>query len=300
VSVDCIYAGLPVITSTCTPGLIGPGHAVQFAIHVKFASSDLTLFPAGYTPGGIGATGAVAAAAFTEHIPGSAISTPIASGSNTSPGGQTSSAASQNNVGSSLSTGAKAGIGVGSTVVVLAILAGFFVLFRRRRKSAKESGGPAVPEDDRAYNDKEVVTTEQPFQPVHKPYHSELDGQLSPKSELPGFQEQNLHELPHDQTKSPFVQELNLPIVSRNSFQKAPADYNMSATAYEPVSAQLDNTPDGSTGDRLRQPQDSIGPQLDQSISSPLTVEDVELRYLEDEEKRIRGRKEAILASRRP
>lgn len=275
-SIDCVYPDTSGNGArVCAPGTMGPGNAVQFAIHVAYASSDLTRFPTGYTPGSVGDTGAVSAAALPVHVPGLVTSAPTStpSGSVTgtsgvtsstssltsSTSGSTSSAASQNNVGSSLSTGAKAGIGIGGAIVILAILLGFFLILRRRRKSTKESGNSAVPEDNGTYNDKEVVSADHAPPPLaHEPYYNELDGQSFPKHELAGFQEQNLHELPHDQAKNPIVQEVHpAPVVSRDL------------------------------------------PPKDQSVPSPVTVEDFELKYLEDEERRIRERKEAILASRR-
>ena len=74
VSIDCVFTTtVGQQKETCSPGLVGPGHVVQFAIQVAFASSDLSKFPAGYIPGFLGGNGAFSAAAFTPHVPGAVV-----------------------------------------------------------------------------------------------------------------------------------------------------------------------------------------------------------------------------------
>ena len=312
-SIDCLYPSSTSASATCSPGLVGPGHAVQFAIHVMYASSDLTRFPAGYTPGRVGDKGAVTAAAFTEHVPGATISVPTPgstptgptsgpTASNTGTGGPSSGGANPSNGGGSLSSGAKAGIGIGVALVVLALLGGFFLIWRRRRKgkSPKQSGGPAALADDGHYDDKEVVAPGYAPHPVEKHYHSELDGQVLPINELAGFQEQRPQELPHYMPTSPPTQHVApAPVIHAMPSQSAPAESDMTATALGPVSTQLDNVQHSSAGGSPPPPEVSTGSPSDQTAAPQVTAEDVELRYLEEEERKIRERKEAILASRK-
>jgi hypothetical protein len=299
VSIDCIY---PDYDATCTPGLVGPGHAVQFAIQVVWASSDLTLFPAGYTPGGFGDPGAVTAAAFEAHIPGSTIivSTSGVTGINTSMGGPHTTAATSEDGGGSLSTGAKAGIGIGVAIAILAILAGSLLIVRRRRKYMKptKSDGRSNRDNYGTDADKEVVAATTSFQSGHY-YCGELEGQSS-RTELPDFQVRRLHELPHDLAKSPHPHQTTpLSFVNTSPTPGVASGSDMSATTFGPVGSHLDNVQDLSTSSREQPAPGSPGHQADPTISYPVTVEDVELRYLEDEERRIRERKQEILATRR-
>ncbi|KAF1828262.1 hypothetical protein BDW02DRAFT_575009 [Decorospora gaudefroyi] len=303
-SIDCLqpYDGPWLETIGCSPGLVGPGEAVQFAIHVQYASSDLEQFPTGYTPGGIGDNGAVTAAAFTEHVPGATGSVPTSDPtlSDTGTSGPTSDAADNNNGG--LSGGAKAGTGIGVAVAVLALLGGIFLITRHRRKRAgsKESGGLAAPEDDGRYDDKEVVGPDHSPHPVYKHYHSELDGQASQMNELSGFQERRPQELPHEMPQSPPPHHVTpAPVVGTMPTQSAPAESDMTATALGPVSTQLHNSQYSSTSGNRPSQGSSTGSPQHRDISAQGTGDDTELKYLEDEERRIRERKEAILANRK-
>ena len=301
-SIDCLYPSSTSASATCSPGLVGPGRAVQFAINVVYASSDLTRFPAGYTPGRVGNKGAVTAVAFEEHVPGSTISVLPSGLTPTSPV-SSPTASNTGNGGGSLSSGAKAGIGAGVAVVVLALLGGFFLIWRRRRKgkSPKQSGGLAVLADDGHYDDKEVVAPGYAPRPVEKHHHSELDGQVSPINELAGFQEQRPQELAHYMPKSPPSQHIApAPVNHAMPSQSAPVESDMTATALGPVSTQLNNVQHSSAGGSPPPPQVSTGNRSDQTAAPPVTTEDIELRYLEEEERRIRERKEAIFASRKP
>lgn len=269
-----------------------------------YASSDLTRFPTGYTPGRIGDKGAVTAAAFTEHVPGATGSGPASSTTGNIPGtsGPTSSAGSHNDGGGSLSSGAKAGIGVGVAIVALALLGGLLFILRRRgkRTSVEESGGSVAHENSGHHDDKEVVAAGYAPYPVEKHYHSELDGQASPINELAGAQEQKAQELPYETTKNPPTHNVPpAPVAGKIERQSTPAHSDMTATALGPVSTQLDHLQHDSTMKYQLPPDKSTGSAVDQAAPSQVTVEDVELKYLEEEEKRIRERKEAILATRR-
>jgi hypothetical protein len=325
---------------------VGPGDAVQFAVHIMYASSDLSAFPTGYTPGSIGDNGFVTAPVFRENVPGvtplsidtGGSSTPTSSPAGNPPG--TSPATTSNNGGDSLSGGAKAGIGIGVAVVVLALVGVLlYALQRRRNRKSKDSSGSTAPENDPnyRYDDKQVVGPGYSSHPPEKHYHSELDGQYvhaAPINELADVPGQRAQELPHGHVQNGFNAQVELAGVQEQRAQElphslppptypmapvltpasatlpspsAPTNPNLTAIALGPVSTQLDPGHQNDQVNSNRNTTDISPAPTDIPTSSPtaqpasshVTVEDFELKYLEDEERRIRERKKAILASRR-
>lgn len=314
-SVDCFYPQTTVGEglSSCVPGLIGPGNAVQFAIHIMYASSDLPAFPTGYSSGGIGQGGFVTAPAFAEHIPGSTIvvSTDEAgSRSGTSGADKPSeSPGSPGEIRTGLSTGAIAGVSVGAVLVIAALLVAVWLFLRRRkRRSSKKQAIGNVPtgRDD----DKEVTFEHKSFSKDSKDVFTELDGRTKQMNELSGsgqvllhnelssVQDHRPHELPHKAIKATAIDHVvRLPQADGTSARNTPGDSSLSATNLGPVGDHLYNPyPGNHDADVVSraQPAQSVVEQT----NALQAREDVELRYLEDEEQRIRERKEAILANR--
>ena len=336
ISIDCFMPTPTTSGQRCAPGIVGPGQAVQFAYTVAHASSDLSRFPSGYTPGTIFDKGAGTVTPYTVHVPGATPGSSGSGGSNpTSSSSGSGTSATGSSTGSSsplpptpgLSTGAKAGIGVGVTLGVLALL-GALLFFLRRRKWQGDGAAADVDEKRRRDDDKEVVdVSHEPLTAKTYGAHEmaaggnagataaqipmldgtergtrvEMHGEHKPMVELPSVQEQRIPELPHETRADPGaysqvpVQTLNPPAGSGAVNEQ----HGMSATSLGPVSLSFDDAPPQESVSNAQSstvPATSSAPNAQQAHP---TVEDVELQYLENEERRIQERKAALLANRR-
>jgi len=114
---------------------------MKFQVVVFHQSSDLSLFPSDYT---LGTTAPAQTSAASSSNPGS---TPVETGSGANPhetlAGQTSGGGT-----GGLSTEAKAGIGAGVAVGVLAALSILFFFFWRHRRGSRTNTLPEKPELD--------------------------------------------------------------------------------------------------------------------------------------------------------
>jgi hypothetical protein len=146
-------------SGTATTGYVGPGIAQKFQVVVFYQQKDLSLFPAGYTPGSpqayINPDSLLTTTTSSTSSSGGTSSGPIETLVNTEP------PSDQGPTG--LSTGAKAGIGAGVGLVVIFILLALYYLIivrRRRLRAAKVTQEPeyqGTPELDVTPAKKDII-----------------------------------------------------------------------------------------------------------------------------------------------
>jgi hypothetical protein len=178
-TVKCLsdYNKNPLPSGTCQTTVVSSGVAVFLPIFVRYHQNDLSLFPAGYTPGQpyiqAGASGTSGSGT------GSSSRASQTSNSSTTTAVSPPNSASTNANSSGLSTSAKIGIGLGVPLAVLLIAGIFlsgFVWGRRRRRNQEQirlqsAGGEVKPDDTEIKKDPQTS--------------DELDARASEIYELP-------------------------------------------------------------------------------------------------------------------
>jgi hypothetical protein len=259
-------------------------------IVVLYQQSDLSRFPSDYTPGIV----------TTETTSTSSTIEGAASATASSPG-----SANTTTAGSGLSTGAQAGIGVGVAVVVLLALVSVALLFRRKRRqrSSMEQGAE--------YTGKQELDASSEKKP--SPEVAELPNSSGPR----GKDQWNMaahaehHELPGSNFPST-PEELDsaaLYEVSGSSKTEQPnsraqigsqADTGMADGALSPATT-VEPLPPAARKNESSAPEPTaevIPPAASKYIGTPTSLEDLELQYLENEERRIQERKLQLLRGR--
>jgi hypothetical protein len=310
-------------------GLAGPGCALKPQIFVWYEQKDLSLFPTDYTPGTIASKTA---------NPGStsAINTQ-ATGSVASPV-NTTVPTNESNENTGLSSSAKAGIGVGVGIsIILAV--GFTVwhtLRRRRRRHKVEQ----TFEHEAEYTVKPELDAVNEKKPHSGAVELDTSHSGSQNPESPQILHGRYHELPESKAtllQSSGVQELDISTQSKNSLcvdpklelYSSPGQDATQVEALVQASDSLQNpikasfTPDNGShignglevaqpktfpwnADRVRGVHPIITPvdRLLQPVAgksiTPVTIEEIELKYLELEERRIQERKAQLLRVAQP
>jgi len=300
-----------------TIGRVGPGTAEKHQIVVFYQSSDLSLFPSDYTPGTIPAQTGTAG-------PSDSGSTPVETGGGGNPietlGGQTLGGGT-----GGLSTGAKAGIGAGVAIGVLAVLGILFLFFQRRRRSARTKDLPEKLELDASLAEKRqgpVVAELHAHDPAafpagrHELHGTQIQKELDVPEELPAHLPP---EMPGPDTVSPadlspveLETAAPVPSATGRPIQTAAAVFWDPKPATEkPILASHRTQPGHSSpsGHFPLSPSELSSTSAAASASElsaqasgvqgmPTTIEELELQYLESEARRIQQRKEEILRER--
>ncbi|KAF2106207.1 hypothetical protein BDV96DRAFT_654917 [Lophiotrema nucula] len=140
-SIDCSRS---TTDSECVQATVGPGVAESIAIYVGYQQKDLSLFPAGYTPGAAQITVTTSTATPTPALTGTS-SLLAGSSPSTSGARSTSTTLTAPNTGphkpntQGLSAGAKAGIAIGVTISVLTLISIITILLFQRRKRQRKA-----------------------------------------------------------------------------------------------------------------------------------------------------------------
>lgn len=258
----------------------GPGRAGKLPVHVWYEQKDLTLFPQGYTPG---------SATTPTASPGSAVeSSSVATANNTSPANNTDlniSSASD----SGLSTGAKAGIGVGVAIfALLAFAIGSWLLLRRRRRQKRAS----EPQFER-YTGKPELEAPNEKGPLHGVAELSATKSLTKTAQKERGVQTIRYELP-ESAQSRTSKELDSNHIyeaSGTSKIEQPESSTKSSDKEDTTRKDTSIVPKATTfeGDPLA---------ASRYNGAPTTIEDLELQYLENEERRIQARKAELLRER--
>jgi hypothetical protein len=249
------------------------------AVHVFYQQKDLSLFPAGYTPGSITTAG-------TSTPPISSPTLIIETSSQQTTGlSQPTAAQSSSGLSSGVKTGIGIGVGLGVLIFILGIL---FIVLKRRSIHKKETPQPSGPE-------------------LHGEDINELSGQeLKRQVELSG------HELKRDmQLAAPVDFHVELEdsqIHDHLVIHELPIQYQPSAIepGAAPPSVQKQDQSHSHAGP-VRAYLDEPVPELIESASkvenrqprtttapAPLSEEELEIQWLAREEERIRERRELL------
>jgi hypothetical protein len=271
-----------------------------------YEQKDLSLFPAGYTPDKV--TGVTA----TSGAPVSSVTVMIG-GATVSPTGKSGH--------SGLSYGGEAGIGIAIALLITVPMFILFALLRRRQQQRKREQGPIMDESKfQEYSRLEVAerqVTEYygPDGRIH-PHpraggdattYQEVEGDTTLRQEVEGntttwrpVELETTGTQPYNKVTGRNKDEIYEKLAGRDSIDadvspvdqatttttSVPAAAAAAATTIEPI-----NTTIGDLKSSNSEPQSAITP-----VSPPVnTLAERELHYLENEERKLRERREAIL-----
>ncbi|KAK5047517.1 hypothetical protein LTR84_006614 [Exophiala bonariae] len=268
--------------------LVNPGTVMMEHVLVEYEQSDLSLFPSGYTPGRV----------VTSDTTSEVIASPTASNP---------SSANTTTTSSGLSTGAKAGIGGAVGVAVILVLALLWLFFRKKWRQRQK-----IPmKQEIEYTGKpelDATSTRKPSQGVVElPSPTDLRKEQGGNRSAPAEH----FELPGSNypTSTKELDSVHLYEVSGSSRREPTNSSLQTSSRADSAMADSSRPPDTSAVPprlvdmgaewRASPPTAStVQPPVHGNLGTATTIEDLELQYLENEERRIQERKLQLLRTR--